>query len=560
MHARCIDVRSVLAVLGFASALLGLLVTFGAPAAKASAPSIQPLPSPTEFAGGVSISCTAPTDCTSIGDDGYWAMETNGVWVQEPDSPILDPMAVSCTDPKDCTVVGNDGGPVGVSQTETDGSWGAVTTIDPAGSFSVEGDALGGHEVSCTGAGDCTAIGQIGEPGTNYPAVVTETNGTWGSPVIYGPGSTLTTGTIDSAVSCSALGDCAVVGTYYDDDSTWQGFAVTESGGTWSSVVVDTITGYLDSPSLGFFYQPQSVSCVDASDCTSAGFTNSEGTSPTVVGESAGDWDSTTQITDTTGTGGELNGVSCVDATNCIAVGEDGTDGPTYAIETDGTWGTNTEVGSIGSDEDGFNDVSCTDALDCTAVALSGVDGFYSSTNTPTMSVTSNAPTYKQSLTFTATVTGSNTAKPKGPVTWNVTNPQTVPCTTTTGPIISSNVATYTCTITHAIAATYTATAVFSGDKNYAASSGVDQVTVAGGPPSISSFSPPSGAPGSKVTIMGSNLENAKQVTIGGTAAAVLSDTDTSIKVKVPQTAKTGTIKVKTPSGKATSSSSFTVT
>jgi hypothetical protein len=303
------------------------------------------------------------------------------------------------------------------------------------------------------------------------------------------------------------------------------------------------------------------VSCVDSSDCTTVGSINSDGTTPTVVSESAGDWDSTIQITDTTGTGGQLNGVNCVDTTNCIAVGEDGNDGPTYAIETDGTWGTNTEVGSIGSDEDGFNDVSCTNAFDCTAAALSGVEGYYSSTNTPTVNVTSNAPTYKQSLTFTATVTGSNTAKPKGLVAWTVTDPQTDPCTTRTGPIISSNVATYTCTITHAMAATYTATANFSGDKNYAAAvSNTDQVTVTGGPPNISGFSPPSGAPGTKVTITGSNLQNAKQVTIGRTAASILSDNDTSIRVKVPQTAKTGTIKVKTPSGKATSSSSFTVT
>ena len=114
--------------------------------------------------------------------------------------------------------------------------------------------------------------------------------------------------------------------------------------------------------------------------------------------------------------------------------------------------------------------------------------------------------------------------------------------------------------ITHAAPVAYSATATFTADKNYATSSGTDQYTVTGGPPSISGFSPASGAPGSKVTISGPNLEKAQKVTINGAAATVLSDSDTKINVKVPSGATTGVIKVKTPSGSAVSSSLFTVT
>lgn len=80
-------------------------------------------------------------------------------------------------------------------------------------------------------------------------------------------------------------------------------------------------------------------------------------------------------------------------------------------------------------------------------------------------------------------------------------------------------------------------------------------------PPTISSFSPTSGAPGITVTIDGTNLENATLVSFNGVAATTIKkDTDTKIKVVVPPTATTGKIKVTTPGGTATSSSAFKVT
>jgi hypothetical protein len=80
--------------------------------------------------------------------------------------------------------------------------------------------------------------------------------------------------------------------------------------------------------------------------------------------------------------------------------------------------------------------------------------------------------------------------------------------------------------------------------------------------PTITSFSPASGLVGSKVTIKGTNLENATSVTFGGNVSAtkILSDGNNSIKVDVPTGAKSGYIHVTTAGGTAESSTKFKVT
>ena len=75
------------------------------------------------------------------------------------------------------------------------------------------------------------------------------------------------------------------------------------------------------------------------------------------------------------------------------------------------------------------------------------------------------------SFSFTATVSGPGVT-PTGSVTWTVTNPtgQAVSC----APSTLDGSGEGTCTVTGAIAGTYSATADYGGDANYAASSGQD--------------------------------------------------------------------------------------
>ena len=78
--------------------------------------------------------------------------------------------------------------------------------------------------------------------------------------------------------------------------------------------------------------------------------------------------------------------------------------------------------------------------------------------------------------------------------------------------------------------------------------------------PTISSFSPSSGAPGTAVTINGTNLSGVNGVKFNGTSATFNFISDTQVMSSVPAGATTGKITVTTASGIATSGSNFTVT
>ena len=77
--------------------------------------------------------------------------------------------------------------------------------------------------------------------------------------------------------------------------------------------------------------------------------------------------------------------------------------------------------------------------------------------------------------------------------------------------------------------------------------------------PTITSFSPDSGAVGTLVTITGTNLSSPTALTIGGVAAVKISSTATSLVGMVMPGAATGAVAVTTAGGTATSTDSFTV-
>lgn len=78
--------------------------------------------------------------------------------------------------------------------------------------------------------------------------------------------------------------------------------------------------------------------------------------------------------------------------------------------------------------------------------------------------------------------------------------------------------------------------------------------------PQLQTFSPPSGAVGTAVTITGVSLTQTTQVTFGGVKAAFTVNSDLQVTATVPTGAKTGKIVITTAGGTATSATSFTVT
>ncbi len=79
-------------------------------------------------------------------------------------------------------------------------------------------------------------------------------------------------------------------------------------------------------------------------------------------------------------------------------------------------------------------------------------------------------------------------------------------------------------------------------------------------PPTVTSFTPTSGATGTSVTVTGTGFTGATSVTFNGVAASGFTVVnDTTITVNVPPGATTGPISVTTPAGTGTSATNFTV-
>jgi len=78
--------------------------------------------------------------------------------------------------------------------------------------------------------------------------------------------------------------------------------------------------------------------------------------------------------------------------------------------------------------------------------------------------------------------------------------------------------------------------------------------------PTVSGFSPTSGAVGSSVTVTGTGFTGATSVKFNGTAATFTVNGDTQVTATVPTGATTGPISVTNAGGTGTSSGSFTVT
>jgi hypothetical protein len=145
------------------------------------------------------------------------------------------------------------------------------------------------------------------------------------------------------------------------------------------------------------------------------------------------------------------------------------------------------------------------------------------------------------------------------PCTSKLNKVGTGPVTLTTG---ASDTSSATSAVLHiADLGYYCFGAYYSGSSDYQVSSdtaAAECFNVVPPAPTITSFSPKKDPVGTVVTITGTNLENATSITFDGVSATTIkSDTDSSIKVKVPAGAHNGYIEVTTAGGTATSAKKY---
>ncbi len=313
-------------------------------------------------------------------------------------SGALSLVAVSCVSAGNCTAVGrladpstSTYSPAAVS--EISGTWGSPVLITlPAGSYA-SGTLNGLTSIQCFSAGTCEAVGRFenSAAGTTTALVTSESGGVWSSASAIGQPANGSSGVSAwlTSLSCTSVGSCAAVGTYYDSQDQVEPMVVTEADGTWSAPSeLPVATGF--TPEQGLW----SISCVTAT-CAAAGpIANGGNDVAGVASEAGGTWSSAAPVSSAPGTA--IYGVSCT-AGGCVAVGDESTTStsiPALFIEKGGDWTEESvKAGPTSSTSALLWAVDCTSWGNCDAVgdtsagtgvfALAEEDGTW----TPSLSV-----------------------------------------------------------------------------------------------------------------------------------------------------------------------------
>ena len=235
-----------------------------------------------------SVSCPSPGNCTEVGSfiqdasfqSGFFASETNGVWSSAQsmsDGAHFIANSVSCWTPTNCVAVGMhyDGivqQPAVIE--ETNGTWGTQDVLPlPTSPHVATFSTL--ESVSCWGSGQCVAVGVDSDGGGGTYGIVTEkTAAGWSNPTEVTSQADITR-LILWGVSCQASGACTAVGQEFNAGGTSIG-VVYEGVGTSL-----THSASIDPPTSNQTAEFSAVSCSDAQNCTAVGYTGNIGCGPT---------------------------------------------------------------------------------------------------------------------------------------------------------------------------------------------------------------------------------------------------------------------------------------
>lgn len=242
-----------------------------------------------------SISCGSPGNCSAAGvyftttqqNGAFVVTEANGSWGAPQAVPGLAAIlpasqgdsvltSVSCPAKGDCSAMGlyptdANGGQSVFAVDEENGTWGdaqpipGLTTLAPH--FASDPD------VSCSAIGECTVAGSYGAGLEILPFTATETNGTWGNATeLQGVPALDTGGIADVALSCPATGSCALAVDYYQNtpfDSPIGAFVAMEQNGTWGNP--QAIRG-LPNSGVNVAVHVNALSCPAAGNCAIGGY------------------------------------------------------------------------------------------------------------------------------------------------------------------------------------------------------------------------------------------------------------------------------------------------
>jgi hypothetical protein len=329
------------------------------------------------------MSCTAPGDCTAGGvygwdepytqSTGFVVSETGGVWAKAADVPGISELGdsqyaavtgLSCGWPGNCAAAGYYLPAAGATTgqafvaDEVGGRWRQAHPL-PGITEPFDNFAAGSPwtiDVSCALATTATARGQglSCVAGGSYATqaglvafVADSSDGTWDAPHQVAGLAELGgdyAGSHVLAVSCASPGNCALGGSYTDDNKQVQAFAANEAGGRWRPATPIPGTATRGGGGLA---ELDSLDCPAAGDCTAAGqYTPQPGPAALfVINEAGGQWHRAIRLpgSATRDGGGSIAQVSCAPAAACEVGGTLTTSASDtsgfIASETRGKWG-----------------------------------------------------------------------------------------------------------------------------------------------------------------------------------------------------------------------------
>ena len=233
--------------------------------------------------------------------DGVLLSQTDGRWARGMKQPLPAdalrprprlrlpdnaPTSVSCASAGNCTAVGfytafdTTVQRQGLLLTKVNGAWGrGVRAPLPADAYHGQVEL---NSVSCSTAGNCTAVGSYQDEEIDLPGVLlTQANGEWGPgvraalPASVWLAHTRSEQTVElPAVSCSSPGNCTAVGLYRRlGTPRAEGLLLTQTDGKWATGIPAPLPANHDrrQVTLATHLYLDSVSCASPGNCTAVG-------------------------------------------------------------------------------------------------------------------------------------------------------------------------------------------------------------------------------------------------------------------------------------------------
>ncbi|MGD0701480.1 MAG: Ig-like domain-containing protein [Trebonia sp.] len=280
------------------------------------------------LAAGVAIAAAQPAAAAPAPVAGTW---------QAAKTVVLPPVinfgqfatvnSIACPSPGNCTAVGHfsdsHGNRAAIAASEKNHTWAAAS--QPYGTVGVEFFSIPDLvSVSCSAAGNCTAVGVITyKDEWTAGLVLNETKGTWNQADYFHQDEK---GAQVNAVSCPhATNDACAAGGYYVDASGNTQAMLLDQLADSDWVTLNALPG-LATLNAGGNAAVTSVSCPSAGNCAAGGYyTDAHGNRQAfVITKKKGTWQNAREVAGTLNSGGyaQVNAVSCASAGNCAAAGQ----------------------------------------------------------------------------------------------------------------------------------------------------------------------------------------------------------------------------------------------